>query len=325
MGGYFDRDQLVWTIRTIRFLEILGLGLILACCYLMIDSHNPYYTGVLVFSMTATIIAIFLIASVEKGLHLQKHYVWNWARGLSIIALATPALPLAALSLRELFDKSVKEDFMGSRTVYSSSPIPWVSKLAVAVVALLCVVGGSMYFQFSKNSTFFDVAFQKPAFNIAPNQSIGDLYAQGAECNTEGRTQCSIAAFLQILKKRPGDNRALLNLAMAQAHSGEHEFAVYNFKNAFQRGAYRSYDALFHYGRALAGADDPKGAIATFQTVLKMQPELTEAAAKIVLVHIDELEYKKALDFIESFVQKNPKAEKRFATVRKRLRHRLSL
>lgn len=321
---FFDRERLRHTLRTGQLLLMIETALIAACCFQLLSSLNPYYTGLLLFFASLGMLLIFITGVVQKGLTQQKHSVWKLAIAQSALACLTPALPFAVLSLRELFDHKTREEFFGTKTSHSQVAMTTSTKMVLAIFSAMVLLASVLFFQFQKKAVFFDVAFSNPAYNLAPNLSVAELYGLGAECNYEGRTQCSIAAFLEILKKRPGETRALLNLAMAQSHVGEYKASVYNFEKAFQMGAPLVYDAAFHYGKALFGDGKLQRAKSQFAKVIDMEPLQSEAAAQMVLTYIEEKNYTGALKFISAYTKTNPKAIQRFSTLNKRLKRIIS-
>lgn len=317
---FFDHDRLQWTLRTGQLLQVVWCAVIAACGYLLFSSMNPYYTGLLLFVDSISMILIFLTSVVQKGLYQQKHKIWKSALIRSLLACCTPAFPFALMSLSELFNKETREQFMGTQTFYSNQKIQVSTKFMVWTLSSMLLLAGFLFLQFQKKAVFFDVAFSNPSYNLAPNLSVPELYSLGAECDYEGRTQCSLAAFLEILKQRPGEARALVNLAMAQSHVGEYKASSYNFEKAFKKGAAPAYESIFHYGKALFGQGKIQEAKLQFDKVIEMRPKESEAAAQMALAYIQEKNYKGALKFINSYTVKNPKAKKRFAILKKRLK-----
>jgi len=320
--GNFDDSQIRWTLRLVRCLQLLLGALIIFCIYRYQSSLNPYFSGTLLFTSILSLIVIFALASVEKGLQFKKHYSWTGARIISVLGLVTPALPLAILSARETFSAKNTQSFLSSKTIYSDQKLGLATRLSVAALCILCVTGGTMYGLFQKNSAFLDVAFQEVSYKLPPNSSAKDLYAIAGECNSYGKSKCAIAAFLQILKQNPGDTKALANLAMAQSHYGQHKLAVSNFERALDKG-YRTYDVYYFYGKSLQKTRYSQMAIDAYQAAIRLNPDLVDAAANIALIMIDQGQFEQALKHIQNYLDTNPAAFERFRAVQENLKQKI--
>ena len=267
-------------------------------------------------------VTIFALAVVEKGLRFRKDIAWTGGQAMAILGLITPAFPIAILSLKELFSNERKSTYLESSTIHTNTPLSIIPKISVVLLLALTAMGSGMYFYYQKDSTFLDVAYKDVNYSLAPNLSVKELYEIGGDCNTYGETKCSLISFLQILKMKPGDTKALANLAMAQSHYGQHDLATINFQKVLDKG-YETYDVYFLYGKSLLKSRQTTPALNAFHNALKINPQLIEAAAQVSLILVNQGKFEEALGFIQGYLKANPEAQQRLRAVQDKLTNQI--
>ncbi|MCB0377977.1 MAG: tetratricopeptide repeat protein [Bdellovibrionales bacterium] len=153
---------------------------------------------------------------------------------------------------------------------------------AMFIGVLLCsVVGLGLITYYEMQMPKYRVALAELGdYKVPPHMDKKELKEMGADCNTYGNTQCSLAVFARIVELDSRDFRALANLAIAQSHMGQHKEAISNFQQAIQRG-YVSFDVFQFYGDSLLALGDIKKAKVAYEQALMLNPELIQVKKKL--------------------------------------------
>jgi len=297
-----------WTLRLLKIQIYLPLFMSAAFVVLILLKVLPNAYGLLF--VAALFLAYSFVADVVlKGIKNKKEFAWIAAVIFVVLCLPSLVMPLGIMSLVELFDEETKQNYF-KKTVnlgtpedpLYSHPVPKRGDNSTVKAALICGVIVVLIIVYAGFGSKFSTTM-----NVDQKLSPRQLYQMGAECNSKGDTDCSIAVFQRVLEMDPKDMTALANLGMAQARADHNEDAVATLKKYFDRGG-QAIDAMAYYAQALNNQGRQTEALSWYAQTLAQSPNLIDVVESMVKILAAQSRYQEGLDLVDHFIEKNPSA-----------------
>jgi len=132
------------------------------------------------------------------------------------------------------------------------------------------------------------------------NLKISELKKLALEVEHDGKTECSIQLWKEVVKKRPADGKAAVNLAMRLTEAEHYKEALPYYEHSIKLGV-GAYDAFAWYARTLKYIGKRPEAIIWYYRALSVNPKLSDITAELSELLVLEDRPYEALSLLGSY------------------------
>lgn len=196
-----------------------------------------------------------------------------------------------------------------------------IARVAVAFGIIVC---GLTIFEYKRWGSYVGNHTLIQLKGMVGLASVEDWQALGIMCATMKRFSCSERAFTHVLKEKPRNEFALLQLGFAQTKLHKYESAVSHFERLF-KDAPAGYISSAAYAKAMAGLGRTDEAKSWFYKSIRMEPRALDTVDGLLDLLVKKEAYAEALSLIGTINALVPTAKKHFTAKTKALYEQMGI